>query len=117
MKTETARKTEKNIQEFKQLLSSFLDVKLRYKLHYSRKNDQEFVYGIYQADRKTWFWKTEDAYLAEISTLDFTLPFEKEEWEDLKFVIIDKSTSEAFLKIAEEYQFRTGKKVLIEKLF
>lgn len=114
---ETARIKEEKVGEFKRMLSSNFNFEFEFKLHYSYDNDNEFVYGIYQAAAKKFrFWKTSDVYLAEISTVDLTLPFNSKEWEDLKIVIIDESTTVSFSKFAKEYELKTGKKVLIETL-
>ena len=113
---ETARIKEQQVREFKQMLSSTFNFEFEFKLHYSHSKDNEYVYGVYQTNTKYRFWKTSDVYLAEISTLDLTLPFNNDGWEDLKIVVIDKSTIKTFSKFANEYKLKTGRTIIIETL-
>ncbi len=108
---------EVKIAEFKRMLCLNFNLEIKIKLHFSHRKDDDYVYGIYQGDKKFWLWKTSDVCLGEISTADLSLPFNGEDWEDLKIVIIEKTAADNFVKFAKEYEIKTGKTVVVESMF
>ena len=103
--------------ELEQMLCSNFGLDIKIKLHYSYRRNNDFVFGIYEIDKKYWLWKSSDAYLGEISTPDISLPFNNGEWEELKIVVAAKSSFDNFIKFAKEYEKKTAKTITIIKQF
>ncbi len=106
---------ETRISEFENMLTDCFSFKINIKLHFSHNKFDDYVYGIYQADKKFILWKTADVFLGEIATPDFSLPFCSGIWEDLNITISNKNAEVGFINFAKQYETLTGKTTKIIK--